>query len=432
MTRKQQLESVLLYLSKHGRHIDSIRLMGDGKHRFSLLGSCHVFGSAATERFALLEALSMLPAGLEHLSLRDLRCNGQMVQFPTAVLQQLQQLTYLELADVSVLGPDEASPVMQPLQALTRLQDLRLRGVHTDQEGGRVTSDMLSGTPCLTRLEVSTACGPQFRDEVKWAVEPGVLTGKAQLEHLRLSSCNIAGGAIGLAQLLCELQELQQMTYLNFTCSLADASTMIPVDTDEPGTPPAASYAALTASSKLQHLNISGCTLPEGVWQHLFPAGRQLLHLQVLDMSYVGHAHGICAEAPACSSLVRCCPGLQTLGMERLRYSEELLGSLQGLTGLCTLDVAPSLSQTVPVDFADVCQLSGLKHLKLSLPKTETEPLLLQLTQLKQLGFLLYSGPTDGVTPEDEMVFLFQVGWDTIWLCFLCSPSHVGCPKNAG
>jgi hypothetical protein len=51
------------------------------------------------------------------------------------------------------------------------------------------------------------------------------------------------------------------------------------------GIPPAAAYAALTASSKLQQLDISSCVLPAGVWQYVFPVGRQLPHLQKFDMA---------------------------------------------------------------------------------------------------------------------------------------------------
>jgi hypothetical protein len=49
-------------------------------------------------------------------------------------------------------------------------------------------------------------------------------------------------------------------------------------------TTPQAAYAAMTASSRLQHLNISECALPAGAWQHMFPAGRQLPQLQEFNI----------------------------------------------------------------------------------------------------------------------------------------------------
>ena len=234
MTQKQQLDGVLLYLSKHGGHIDSVKLKGDGGGKVALrhlpdglhlsslqlsqldmqllpgygflgilpeatpqstlkhlqLSSCHVSGSAATERFA--EALSLLPAGLQHLSLRSLSSNNQMAQFPTAVLQQLQQLTYLELADVSVLGPTKTSPVLQPLQplqALTRLEHLRLCDVHAEPavwRGARAGLPVGSlPTCCLAHPTSHTLNSLQVPlmvqwfgmwSQVPWMVRPGCTT----------------------------------------------------------------------------------------------------------------------------------------------------------------------------------------------------------------------------------------------------------------
>jgi hypothetical protein len=92
----------------------------------------------------------------------------------------------------------------------------------------------------------------------------------------------------------------------------------------EGANPPSAAYSALTASSQLQHLSISECTLPTGVWQHVFPAGRHLPHLQSLNISYVKQAtdYGY-AAAPEGSRLVSCCPGLQSLDMGLLQYNAE-------------------------------------------------------------------------------------------------------------
>jgi hypothetical protein len=68
----------------------------------------------------LAAALDKLTAGLEHLSIEGLSSNEARTCFPTAVLERLQQLTYLELAGVRVQRPDQATPTLQPLQALTR------------------------------------------------------------------------------------------------------------------------------------------------------------------------------------------------------------------------------------------------------------------------------------------------------------------------
>lgn len=67
-----------------------------------------------------------------------------------------------------------------------------------------------------------------------------------QLQHLELVRYSIAGGS-GTAQLLLHLQPLQQLTHLNLTHTPRS---------NEPN-PPAEAYSAVTASSMLQHLNIS-------------------------------------------------------------------------------------------------------------------------------------------------------------------------------
>jgi hypothetical protein len=457
VTAQHQLDSVLLYLSKHSHHIDSVEFKGDGDYRAPLrqlpqilqlsslqlsdlevqllpcdgfygvlpataqqaalkqlrLDSCMLLGTDAGAGLAAARAcsaLAVLPAGLEHLSIRNLRCNGEMVQFPTAALQQLQQLSYLELTDVSVLGPSKARPVLQPLQALTRLQHVRLHSVHTDEDGGRVTAAILAGTPHLTYLELSAGL---FDNEVVWNVEPSVLAGKTQLQYLHLALCSIVGGAAGISQLLCQLQRLQQLTYLNLSYCLEACNDRVQ---DLDSTPPAAAYAALTASSNLKQLDITGAVLPEGMWQHMFPAsGRQLLHLRSLDISHVQHPGWTMAAAPEGSRLVSCCPGLQSINMEGLQYSDELLHSLQALSGLHTLHLGMFRHCEASMGIECVCQLTGLKMLRVVLPATAKESLLLQLTALKQLDTLIYRGPTGGAP---GMVCLSQVGWDVG--CFPC------------
>lgn len=87
-------------------------------------------------------------------------------------------------------------------------------------------------------------------------------------------ACCIPGGLAGIAALLSHLQHLQQISYLKFHMWYGN---------DGPS-PPAAAYSALTASSRLQHLEISGqWPVPTGGRLQLFAAGRQLPHLTMLD-----------------------------------------------------------------------------------------------------------------------------------------------------
>jgi hypothetical protein len=123
-----------------------------------------------------------------------------------------------------------------------------------------------------------------------------------QLRHLELVRYSIAGGAAAVAFLLARLQPLQQLTHLQLQSAL---------NIHEPN-PPAAAYSALTASSVLQHLALSGCKLPVGVWQHLFSAGRQLPHLTSLHVNHICHPPLLVdAIIPKGDLLVSCCPKLQ-------------------------------------------------------------------------------------------------------------------------
>jgi hypothetical protein len=409
---QQYVDGVLLYLSKHSQHIDRIQLDG------------HNFGEATVRQLApnlqlsslqfnglslqlqpsdcggwqgvvgpgrladlkqlglkqitlldhmatkaLAAALSQLP-GLEHLCIDRLSVSpltGARGVLPAAGLEQLQQLTYLELSGVDIQGPCKA------FQALTRLADLRLSACDN-----RVTANMLSAAHHLTRLELS-----------RGTFEPSALAGKSRLQHLGLNGFTIPRDAGDVAQLLSHVQQLNQLTHL-LMCHMPACGL---------GDPPAAAYSALTASSKLQHLDVSWCMLPAGALQHLFPAGRKLPHLQELDMAYVkqpGELGDICAAAPAGSRLVSCCPGLRCLSMQGLQCSSDLLAPMQGLSGLHSLHL-PTCSDEDVDDLHALCQLTGLRKLGLVFEGLAVEGLQLQLlTDLKQLTRLSYHGPVNG------------------------------------
>ena len=298
------MDSVLVYVNKHAHHLDSLHISssttasaefvqlpsnlqasslklgnlwlqlqpGRGcrgvlvctKLKQLQLRDCRLLDDEPDE--ALTAALSQLP-DLEHLNISfDGGWVWRLGAVSLSMLLPLQQLTYLELSFFDILAYDPATSALQPLQALTRLMDLRLDWLGP-ADVMRVTASCLSGTTNLTRLECS---GGHF--------EPGVLAGKSQLQHLQLSHLRTSAGAAGEAQLLSHLPPLQQLTHLDLTHSLRAV---------EEGSPPAAAYSAIAASTKLQHLNIMGCLLPVGVWQHLFPPGRQLPHLTSLCIAMV-------------------------------------------------------------------------------------------------------------------------------------------------
>jgi hypothetical protein len=291
-------------------------LLGDNYRNINFLHGWHNYPKPFI-RSALDAALLQLPAGLEHLGIisptsgsyesedyrgRQLRADSAC--FHTDNLLRLQQLTHLELADVDVKSANNTSLARQPLEALTGLVHLRLASVVSDDalkaglmadsiDGSInmdamymlsgayeliVTASMLSGAERLTHLHLSGDV----------LVGPGVLAGKTQLQYLHMRGSTVSGGAAGVVQLLSHVQELQQLTHLNLGGTLQGF--------EECG-PPAAAYAALTASSKLRHLDVSRCTLPEEVWQHLFPTSRKLPHLQSLNLDWVSHPSRECHNA---------------------------------------------------------------------------------------------------------------------------------------
>ena len=217
VSQQQQADSMLLFLGKQGQQVDRLDLEQTGASIITIrqlppnlrLGSLcldrlHLQlqpaggfqgvlgaaeGIAALKQLqlsrcklrdgddGLAAALAQLPAGLEALCFAkaSVRGNGYWALLPTAALQRLLQLTSLQLARVLLQGADEASPVLQPLQALTRLVDLQLDRVDTtDGAPVRLTASMLSNTCSLTCLELVRARASQD-DEVGDQVNyPGV------------------------------------------------------------------------------------------------------------------------------------------------------------------------------------------------------------------------------------------------------------------
>jgi hypothetical protein len=197
----------------------------------------------------------------------------------------------------------------------------------------------------------------------------------------------------GPAELLSSLPQLHQLTYLDLWGTLCHDNIA-----------PAAAYSALTANSKLQHLDITDCTLPVGMWQHVFPAHRQLPHLRELlvkSVNHIYHHEGLQAEGPAIvpegSRLVSCCPRLQSLCMIGLQCTSELLSPLQGLSGLTELQLyPPHLSNRYLRQVDAVSHFTGLSNLQLA-DFSASDGLLLQLTQLRQLTKLAYERQTQAL-----------------------------------
>jgi hypothetical protein len=341
----------------------------------------YLVGEGAAD--ALAAALSRLPAGLEHLCIVDLSSQVDVEdrehEFHTTVLQQLQQLTYLELVDMYLLGPQHNQPALQPLEALTGLLNLQLVLRYEPAARARVCDSMLAGMCHLTLLHLA-----RWSFDGPIELEPGVLANKKQLQHLYFNNCMVLGGAAGLGQLLSHMPHMQQLVHFHVVNSL------FTTDRDMPS---AAAYAALTASSKLQRFCLRDCQLPADVWQQMFPAGRQLPHLTFLTLArcdtwLLQAGPSLCpAAAPEGTSLSSCCPDLQYLDISGLQYSNESLAPLSGLSGLHQLCVEPAGWESAE-GLQAVCQLTRLRGLAFGCPSSAVEQLQLQLTQMTRLTAL--------------------------------------------
>ena len=240
-------------------------------------------------------------------------------------------------------------------------------------------------------------------------LEPGVLGSLTQLQHLAISPKYRRGDThnAGVRQWLHQLQHMQQLTLLRIEGIVC-----------EDGSASAASLSVLTASSKLQDLGVIECLLPAGVWQHVFPAGRQLPHLQKLEIYHVSEYLGtvVTAEGPEGTRLVTCCPGLQHLSMhvQDQQYSAELLAALQGLSALRTLLLFAHYSGGGDCLQA-VIGLTRLRELSLDVQRSKAvegqpaEELLLHSTQLQQLTKLVFLGSLSTWSGGD--VLIFEVRW---------------------
>jgi len=395
---QQQLDSVCLYLSAHGQHIRSIEVKGSNEALLSLhqlplslqLDQLSLYGPSLQlqlqpdnaqlgvpqagvplRRLVLvgcrlvdgnegLEAILSQLTNLEHLSLRNVDdAYGEAVLFPSHVLQHLLKLTLLQFDSISTLLTDSAA--LQDLHLLTRLQDLQLDvgcapGVH-------VSAGLLAPLRNLTRLHLSGFWEPA-------RFEPGCLAGKTKLQNLTLCKFEPAGAAAGVAALLSEVQQMQQLTCLTLSGCLYCCA------------PSAAAYSALTASSRLQRVHSVNNVLPPDVWGQLFPAGRQLPYLQFLSANEID----ACITPADAARLVKCCPAVQHLVFKvEVCHGAGVLKQLRSLTGL----------QQLGVDGLDdagaqqAAQLTGLQNLAL-LGSCMTSAGLLELTQLRCLRNLMF------------------------------------------
>jgi hypothetical protein len=401
-----KVNSLLLYLSRHGQHVTSLDVRHpSGRKRVCLpdlppglqLDSlCLEYMSVqlcpGNNRRGVLEALPTLTQlqlleccltdggstrlegalqqlpNLEHLNVLCMRRKTgdenrkQLFVINSEVLQQLQGLTYLELEHC-----DLNLPTPGPMLQLSNLQSLRLCDFNPSFSS---TAGLLASVQHLTMLELQPS---HKKGDPYPPLPPGVITGRLQLQHLHLSHYTPAGDAAAVGDFLYDLEQLTELTHLRLNGTLNAAAL-----------PAAAAYAALTASSKLQQLHVPGCNLPPFAWQHVLPFSRQLPNLQALQLSDCT-AMGVFDMA----SLVSCCSSVQKLELPPLNGdSGTVLAPLSRMTGLQRL-VVPGQSMN-DAGVKQLARLTGLEELSLACPRpgNVTDAGLLPLTALRQLHSL--------------------------------------------
>ena len=199
----------------------------------------------------------------------------------------------------------------------------------------------------LTGLQVLHLKGHHYGP---YGVDPTLLQSFSSLQRLVLDDVTFLGAAGepegGLAALLAALPGLQQLQEL--TVKLTSMNM-------QGHGPAAAAFSALTASSDLRTLQLSGLTaVPSGAWEHAFTAGRKLptLHTLVMDgtppIDFPGMLHPEdnsaleprCFTDPEFEALVDCCPALRHLELRSSLERTQPLDLLLQLTGLTQLHVA--------------------------------------------------------------------------------------------
>lgn len=191
-------------------------------------------------------------------------------------LNAAQQLHADMRLQASCLGP------LQQLQSLTYLY-INAGRSNAFGDSSATVAHHVKGSLVLTNLTKLSHLA-MVRGRV--AIHPGVLLALTGLQVLQLQpdTSAIEASATGnLSKLFAALAQCTTLTEL----SLSRLHGQPP--------PPASAYAALTASPGLCCLDLAHCSITEGAWQHIFPAGSQLSALQDLRLADItgGRVHDI-------------------------------------------------------------------------------------------------------------------------------------------
>jgi len=421
--RVQDLSCLQCWLEEHGEHLEALQLHecdgatltalpcpqlqdlllhGPRLGRILTLGSevwGHIaaakqltsvslaYASTGSDQADVVSALTALP-DLQQLTC-DVSIYGVEDRSDSSLLQQMAQLTYLEMA-----GPSLAA--LQPLSSLTKLQHLGITGDDDWAEAdcpGLQELKALTGLHLWRTIEMPATISQltALQQLVVYCTSPSAITGLQVLTALT---------KLKVGQLLDRIeQSLQlQLTGLQHLELVAAAPDTLPslfvasckqlrvlslfgFSLSSPD--------SLVASSMLQHLELKCCRVAAAdgaaepvAWQQVFPGPGQLPHLTSLQLAgikpFLQHSDMECMVAA-------CCGGLQVLHLDTVQDSfAPVLARLPALTSLQFARVTDALCCPLP-------QLTGLKELRVKYSAQLSTTGLRQLAALEQLTSLGFS-----------------------------------------
>lgn len=334
-----------------------------------------------------------------------------------------------QLTSLTLSGDSLFEPVFEALSSSANLSGLQ-ELVLTMGYGHRIPAAAFAGLSSLTSLALFNPCS-RFSGMPEQGFEPGALAHLRRLRHLALTSWLAPHTPDGTAALLNELNQMQHLMLLSLSAGFSEYPL--------PPAPSAAAYAALTASSTLQELRVKEWLLPAGAWQAVFAAGRELPVTSLrVDQSGIERErreqkrvqqqrqqqaaeqgqHGDDDEAPedpphhlmdsaAMSSMVSCCPALQTLSLQKATQQPNTttLAPLLQLSALTGLSVDAIDDATVTDVLAHMTRLRSLDIDSDSTMTPASTPLLIQLRQLTSLRL-----PADAVGGRAPLTLRNEVG----------------------
>jgi hypothetical protein len=249
-----------------------------------------------------------------------------------AQFTSLQELT-LELPNSRCLGG------IEQINSLTKVSLLAQRDIYVLQASPLLSPGDSSSIGCLTRLRSLSLQGGRC--------SAGAVSNITSLTSLTLNGNQWDAALWGW------LERLPLLVSLSFAARVAGGGGDAAMAMVAGGGEDAAVYAALTASSSLQQLDLSEALLPKGVWQHVFLAGRQLQQLHSLCLPSCLHNH---LQADDVRALVRCCgSSLRHLDGGQVLPFTPALTSLTQLTYLAVVQARRA---------ADAAHLGSMTHLQ--------------------------------------------------------------------